>query len=571
MARKSGWQQFADNFNGVYGSVSSATRNIQMGRATRADYNDEEGNPLSGDALDRARYSALADIESRYGRPAEGLALRSNQAALQSTNFENDLNVQLRPELLRQRGALQSGLMEAQTNSANASAANSFANANETNTLLPGRVVGQGLTNTGLGLSNDLAASTFDYNVEAAQAAAEQATADAEVAAGTVDSRIRNSQSGADQTSTEAERSALLLEQEQATQDQQIQTTLAELRSQAALAVEKTGVIEGNARDQSIFGEIFDEILAQDFGDDYGAANAAIIDAVTRADMTPQGKLAAVQMINEFGIQKLAAEGAARTERARDAYRDGGLSALLDLNDNEENNIDVYPEYDGDTVRAVRKFADGRTEVLATATGPDAEAEVAAQALAFYEDPTSSMLVAGTILANRAARADIENTGARTGLVAAQSEAIASEVGVNVARIAQIESSIKVDDAQVVRLVAETSGQLLENDAFQERFSAEMENLRSQVAARGTAMQLDEAQIALVAAQVSKIDFEMGLNDPSRERTPRERQEFLDQEFGKVMLNALVYNPDITEDDMRGMRELFEIGMTPTGITVIRN
>ena len=571
MARKSGWQQFADNFNGVYGSVTSATRNIQMGRATRADYNDEAGNPLAGDALDRARVNALADIENRYGRPAEGLALRSNQAALQSTNFENDLNVQLRPELLRQRGALQSGLMEAQTNSANASAANSFANANATTTLLPGRVENQGLTNAGLGLSNDLAARTFDYNVDTAQAAARQATADADVAVNTVDSRIQSSQAGADQASTDATRSGLLLEQDQATQDQRIATMMAELTSQNALAVEKTGVVEGNARDQSIFGEVFAEILAQDFGDDYGAANAAIIDALSRTDMTPQGKLAAAELISKFGVQQLASEGAARTQRARDAYRDGGLTALLDLNDNEDNGIDVYPEYDGDTVRAVRKFADGRTEVLATATGPNAEAEVTAQALALYEDPTSSMLVAGAILENQAARAGIGQTEAETDRTVAQTQAIASEVGVNEARIEQIQSSIRVDDAQVVRLVAETAGQLLENDNYQERFAADMENLRSQVAARGTAMQLDEGQIALVAAQVAKIGFDMELNDPSRELTPQERQLFLDREFGKVQLDALIYNPDITEDEIRRMRELFEIGMTPTGITHSQN
>lgn len=143
MARRSRWANFADSFNGTYGALNSAFRNIQMGRAMSADYKDDEGNPLTGDALDRARYRALADIETRYGRAAEGLALRSNQAALQATNFENDLNVELRPELLRQRGVLQSGLMEAQTNQANASAASSYALANERNTLLPGRLTAQ--------------------------------------------------------------------------------------------------------------------------------------------------------------------------------------------------------------------------------------------------------------------------------------------------------------------------------------------------------------------------------------------------------------------------------------------
>jgi len=428
MARKSGWQQFADNFNGVYGSVTSATRNIQMGRATRADYNDEEGNPLSGDALDRARYSALADIENRYGRPAEGLALRSNQAALQSTNFENDLNVQLRPELLRQRGALQSGFMEAQTNSANASAANSFANANATNTLLPGRVENQGLTNAGLGLSNDLAARTFDYNVDTVQAAARQATADADVAANTVDSRIETGLATADQTRANATTAEVAAAENLAISPDRTEATLAELRATAAEAQGRQNTAEAITRDNSVVSDIMGQALEMDFGDDPTVANAWIIEQLKGADMTPQGRLNAAETVNKFGVEAIGARAAQITQQATDAYRSGGINGVADLYDKVADGVDGRVVRDGDRVSIVLDRGDGLDEVVATATGPDAERVVADQAMQIFRDPMRAMEMAAATLQYETGQAGLEQTVAETARTEAQTGLIDQQV-----------------------------------------------------------------------------------------------------------------------------------------------
>lgn len=427
MARKSRWASFADSFNGVYGSLTTAARSVQMGQAMRADYNDEEGNALTGDALDSARYKALADIETRYGRPAEGLALRSNQASLEATNFDNNLNVELRPELLRQRGTLQSGLMEAQTNNANASAANSYSSANERNTLLPGRVEAQGLTNTGLATQNaqgefnlDLARETRGDTVTAARAAARQATADADVASGTVDSRIGTglaTQRQNEALATDAETTATAnLE----IQPAQTQATLAELRAQAAEAVNREVTAETSARDNSILADIMGQAMEMDFGDDPTAANSWIVSQLASADMTPQGRLAAAETVNKFGVQAIGSRAAQLTQSATEAYRTGGIDAVADLYDGVQDGVDGRVVRDGDRVSIVVDRGNGREEVVATATGEDAERVVADQAMQIFRDPMRAMEMAAATLQYESGQAGLAQTEAETGRTAAQ-------------------------------------------------------------------------------------------------------------------------------------------------------
>jgi hypothetical protein len=437
MARKSRWANFAESFSGTYGALNSAFRNIQMGRAMSADYNDDEGNALTGDALDRARYRALADIETRYGRAAEGLALRSNQAALQATNFENDLNVELRPELLRQRGVLQSGLMEAQTSQANASAANSYSLANERDTLLPGRVEAQGLTNAGLGLSNaqaefdlGLARETRTASVEAANAAARQASADArlaganaDVAEGTVGSRI-----GTGLATQRREEAAALDAETTAAANVEIQparteATISELRAQAAESANREVTAETLARDNSIVADIMSQALERDFGDDPAAANAWIVDQLATADMTPAGRLRAAETVNKFGIEAIGSRAAQITQQANEAYRTGGIDGVADLYDNVNDGVDGRVVRDGDRVSIVVDRGNGQ-EVVATATGPDAERVVATQAMQIFRDPMRAMEMAAATLEYETGQAGLAQTTAETDRTRAQTSLI---------------------------------------------------------------------------------------------------------------------------------------------------
>jgi hypothetical protein len=182
MARKSGWQEFAENFNATF----EIGNKIQQGIATRGVMNDEKfmaegaaGYGLSGNELEKARYKALGDIYTKYGDPEKGLGFRTQLATLESADRENLINNRILEELVKQRGSLKTQEMEG--NNANTVANTGLANANAnrvtgltdaeiakaqlTNeqlrfdlnrgkSLLPGELERQGLDNTSVGLGN---------------------------------------------------------------------------------------------------------------------------------------------------------------------------------------------------------------------------------------------------------------------------------------------------------------------------------------------------------------------------------------------------------------------------------
>ena len=140
MARKSGWQEFAENFQSTYGIVNK----VKQGYDTNQVMNDEKftaegkgGAGLSGGALEKARYKALGDIYTKYGNAKDGLAVRTQLAGLESAERKNELDAATLQEQIKQNGLLKSALMNAQVYSTNASGNNSNAGANQKNTLTP--------------------------------------------------------------------------------------------------------------------------------------------------------------------------------------------------------------------------------------------------------------------------------------------------------------------------------------------------------------------------------------------------------------------------------------------------
>lgn len=90
MARKSKWQNFAANFKAMNDTVTDFGKTVEVGRANRKDYFEEDGKTkLTGDALDTARNRALSDIYTKYGDAEGGLALRKSGAELQGLNRTN--------------------------------------------------------------------------------------------------------------------------------------------------------------------------------------------------------------------------------------------------------------------------------------------------------------------------------------------------------------------------------------------------------------------------------------------------------------------------------------------------
>ena len=143
MARKSGWQNFADNFNAVYGTFNKVGQNIESKRVMDDEKFTAEGAKgygLSGTALEKARYKALGDIYTKYGNADKGLAIRQQLSNLEATERANELEAATLQEQIRQRGLLQSALMQSQAYQNTASGNASNANANRTNQMTPGEV-----------------------------------------------------------------------------------------------------------------------------------------------------------------------------------------------------------------------------------------------------------------------------------------------------------------------------------------------------------------------------------------------------------------------------------------------
>lgn len=148
MARKSPWQEFAENFKGVYGTFKQIGQDVEAGRVMSdkftaeggLGYNAKTGKALEGSALDKARYKALGNIYTKYGNAKEGLAMRQSVADLESSERQNELDAATLKERIRQNGLLQSLLMQSQTYQNTASGNASNANANQTNQMTPGKV-----------------------------------------------------------------------------------------------------------------------------------------------------------------------------------------------------------------------------------------------------------------------------------------------------------------------------------------------------------------------------------------------------------------------------------------------
>jgi len=126
MARKSRWQQFADSFNSMYNTVSGVAQDFEIAKVNRQEFEDDQGNPLEGSALERARYKALGDIYTKYGDAERGLMLRGRLADLESAQMGNTITRETMDDQIAAAG-LGNDLTRARINSANASAARSRA------------------------------------------------------------------------------------------------------------------------------------------------------------------------------------------------------------------------------------------------------------------------------------------------------------------------------------------------------------------------------------------------------------------------------------------------------------
>jgi hypothetical protein len=432
MARKSGWQEFAENFQGVYGTFKQIGQDYETSRIMDDEEFTAEGKAgagLSGSALEKARYKALGDIYTKYGNAKDGLAVRTQLADLDAKDRENTINQSIMQELIAQRGALQSGLMgsrinsnNASANASNASAANSYSLVDDRNATRPYRLEGLGLANQGTQIGNansqlayDLGVATFDSDVSNAEAAARAARSDADVAEGTVDSRIDQSTASADLTGAQANQAETDAENAAATQgsDQDAaKSTNALLMAQNALGI---NTAEAALKSATTEDKILLRVMSANF--ETGAeADAAAIAEIQQSDLPYERKAALISTIQKMGLETLANEGAQFTQAGLNALGQG-LDAGIKWYDgvDDGNTLAIERGEDG-TVRVMETRGDSVRELF-SASGDTAEQQILAQLATQIQQPSNALTVAASVADLNQTRAVTENTQSRTTLI----------------------------------------------------------------------------------------------------------------------------------------------------------
>ena len=366
MARKSGWQNFADNFNAVYGTFNKVGQNIESKRIMDDEKFTAEGAKgygLSGSALEKARYKALGDIYTKYGNADKGLAIRQQLSNLEATERANELEAATLQEQIRQRGLLQSALMQSQAYQNTASGNASNANANRTNQMTALEVQALANKNRALEQANEFTEQT---------------------------------------------------------QPARIAETVATSREQVAL-------LEAAQNQRETESGFLRQISNPEYWKDLGISEptpdqrqAALIEMYENSNIPIDRQLAVTSALQKHGIDKLQNTALQTAEQAKAALRKG-VDNLITWYDGVD---------DGDaTSLELRETENGFALFQKSGTGDDAQesvlfegrdkAEIEARLMGQIEDPGSGIEIANAILDRQQKEANLEKTSAETAGIAA--------------------------------------------------------------------------------------------------------------------------------------------------------
>ena len=473
MARKSRWAQFTDNFNGVYGTFNKIGKDIESTKVMNNEYEDDKGNALAGDALDRRRMQELSKVYTKYGDTKGGLDLRAQQAKIESDKRANDLARDTYDELVRQNGLLKSAQMRASTNLDISRGENLDADTATEDATRDLRVDGLELDNEGKVQNNrsstvqanvdeggqagliagnnasnkirvddaTLSSRTLDGRVAGANATNSMLVDDAAVSAETVGDRIITSGANTDSSVANAVVDGNAAIQSTDTLDSSIAAANAGNEADAADSEFKnltsTLALEDLTREESLL----TSIMGDDSYNTPEEAQDAYRAAIENDDTIPfERKNQILGALDKMGLEKLTSESAKLAAGAQSALQKGGMDGLVEYYDT----ID-----DGDTMR-IERNDDGTVSIIATRgdeetvlfsdNSEDAETIVTQQMFNQISRPGTGMEVAAAALDMEAKRASTEVDYSRSSLLDKQafSELISQDV--DKARLNLIES-----------------------------------------------------------------------------------------------------------------------------------
>ena len=473
MARKSRWAQFTDNFNGVYGTFNKIGKDIESTKVMNNEYEDDKGNALAGDALDRRRMQELSKVYTKYGDTKGGLDLRAQQAKIESDKRANDLARDTYDELVRQNGLLKSAQMRASTNLDISRGENLDADTATEDATRDLRVDGLELDNEGKVQNNrsstvqanvdeggqagliagnnasnqirvddaTLSSRTLDGRVAGANATNSMLVDDAAVSAETVGDRIITSGANTDSSVANSVVDGNKAIESTSTLDSSIAAANAGNEADAADSEFKnltsTLALEDLTREESLL----TSIMGDDSYNTPEEAQDAYRAAIENDDTIPfERKNQILGALDKMGLEKLTSESAKLAAGAQSALQKGGMDGLVEYYDT----ID-----DGDTMR-IERNDDGTVSIIATRgdeetvlfsdNSEDAETIVTQQMFNQISRPGTGMEVAAAALDMEAKRASTEVDYSRSSLLDKQafSELISQDV--DKARLNLIES-----------------------------------------------------------------------------------------------------------------------------------
>jgi len=438
MARKSGWQQFADNFNSVYGTFKKLGKDIESGKLMDEDYefyspdDTEKANPLTGLDRDRAQMRALADIYTKYGDAEGGLKLRTQAAQSEQAERDNELQRQIFNNQVNIQGSIAEALARANVGNVNSRTGLNNANSNRVNTLLPTELQYNNLRNAGLqtdnalkGLDLQLGQAVQDDRIDAAKSGYTAQIAQDDVTRDTAISSL-------------------------ALGDLDFEARQAELIRRVAVANQ-----EGSAADlQNLQNEAF-----LSYANDYQAgkfktgedASDAFVSIVGAFDPQRAAKLA-----NDYSSEQIAAianDGLKIQGEVQRLVQDGdieGLTAYFDERNGKDIGIIFQPQGDGGfLIQETGKDGQVVNTLLNTATR--AEFNEGVQALTTFGNAAS---YAQTLFdrENKTRQTDISDFNANTQRLSA--EATERNVSSNVLRNMKLND---LTDAQIEKVEAEAA------------------------------------------------------------------------------------------------------------------
>jgi len=299
---------------------------------------------------------------------------------------------------------------------------------------------------------------------------------------------------------------------------------------------------EAAVKDRQEIERITKEAAGMEF-DSQKDEDAWFINAFKDSTLSPNARTANLKSIREFGSEAIALEADRITQGAKGALRQGlpGLQNFYNTQIADGTNLEIEKADDGSVVAYLQSGSGDniRRDELARTTGEDASLQMTNSLYNMINNPSDVMGAAVNNLAYRQSRANLNKTNtdikqgeSNVNLTDAKIGEIAANVDLKVAQVEQIASNIKVNDARTLQIVAETTKAGVAID----KIKAEIENINGQTANLGLKGQLDQAQVANLAAKTAQIKFNM---DPDRPLTRAEA----DKEWASYMakLTALGY------------------------------